>query len=408
MQDILHLSTLVGVWENQFQVNPQKNGFEFPSGNVTNVYLSSDSTFNVYFAFTLKNQIDSSDARERIHGNASGYFIAFPNSINNLSIPFPSASDVRTEIEKTEVLAKKSDVPTKEAIATQVESQIIDEADGKAVLEAIKNKIANENITVSAIQDGLAKANELKKVTDLLTADNTKFTATALANAPTGSGGTSGGLTSDQASQLQQTYRSLIATSYNLTSALADGATEIPIANTFSDGYFTGHYVVINDGAGNVVQRLITSHINTTGSMMLPPNMRKSVLQIDAIGAVANGSTVMIQVRTATQDGGLTDEQIQAITDIKAKTDAISIDADGFVQAIVEKTGYTLTEAERTAIATEVEKAMLNETDGKAILQAIKDKIGSENVSASTIVDAIKESSIGKDLNLIKTLKLTE
>lgn len=378
--------TIVGVTLNATtKLYVSTNGGTSYTQLTSTVYKYNSGTSSVKFKLEKGTLIQTDDYV--LASGITNQFTSFTNDVGvllqatetNLKAVIPSANTIKTEIESTTVLAKKADIKTEVEASTVLAKKT--DVPTKA---EIKTELETTNV--------LAKATEVAKVTGLLTSDNSKFTATALSNAPTGSGGTGGGLTAEQIAQLNRIERSQIAFQYATTASLADGATEIPIASTFTDGYFTGHYVVINDGAGSVVQRLITSHINTTGSMMLPPNMRKSVLQVEAIGAVASGSTVMIQVRTATQDGGLTSEQVQTLADI--------------LTALSDKTGYELTADERTAIATAVETALLNETDGSAILQAIKDKIGAENISASTIVDAIKESSIGSDISLIKMLNL--
>lgn len=60
------------------------------------------------------------------------------------------------------------------------------------------------------------------------------------------------------------------------------------------------------------------------------------------------------------------------------------------VWAAADKTGYSLTSAERTAIATAVEASILNEADGQQILNAIVGAIGNTNLSEVSLVAAIR------------------
>jgi hypothetical protein len=60
------------------------------------------------------------------------------------------------------------------------------------------------------------------------------------------------------------------------------------------------------------------------------------------------------------------------------------------VWAAADKTGYSLTSAERTAIATAVEASILNEADGQQILNAIVGAIGNSNVDQVALVAAIR------------------
>jgi hypothetical protein len=73
------------------------------------------------------------------------------------------------------------------------------------------------------------------------------------------------------------------------------------------------------------------------------------------------------------------------------------------VWAAADKTGYSLTSAERTAIAAAVEASILNEGDGQAVLNAIVAAIGNSNVDQIALVAAIRadlERTGGKLINL--------
>jgi hypothetical protein len=59
-------------------------------------------------------------------------------------------------------------------------------------------------------------------------------------------------------------------------------------------------------------------------------------------------------------------------------------------QVVVDKTGYTLTTGDKDAIAAAVETAVLNELDGKAVINAIVTAIGNSNVNETALVLAIR------------------
>lgn len=59
-------------------------------------------------------------------------------------------------------------------------------------------------------------------------------------------------------------------------------------------------------------------------------------------------------------------------------------------RTLTDKSGFSLTAAERTAIATAVEGAILNEGDGQAVLNAIVTAIGNTNLSEVSLVAAIR------------------
>jgi hypothetical protein len=60
------------------------------------------------------------------------------------------------------------------------------------------------------------------------------------------------------------------------------------------------------------------------------------------------------------------------------------------VWAAADKTGYSLTSAERTAIAAAVEGSLLNEGDGQQVLNAIVAAIGNTNLSEVSLVAAVR------------------
>ncbi len=60
------------------------------------------------------------------------------------------------------------------------------------------------------------------------------------------------------------------------------------------------------------------------------------------------------------------------------------------VNSALDRTGYSLTSAERSAIATAVEQSILNESDGQAILNAIVGAIGNQNIDQVALVAAIR------------------
>jgi hypothetical protein len=77
------------------------------------------------------------------------------------------------------------------------------------------------------------------------------------------------------------------------------------------------------------------------------------------------------------------------------------------VWAAADKTGYSLTSAERSAIAAAVEASILNEGDGQAVLNAIVAAIGNSNVDQIALVAAIRadlERTGGKLINLDATI----
>jgi hypothetical protein len=84
-------------------------------------------------------------------------------------------------------------------------------------------------------------------------------------------------------------------------------------------------------------------------------------------------------------------------------TPPTAADIASAVWSAADKTGYSLTSAERSAIAAAVESSILNESDGQAVLNAIVAAIGNSNVDQIALVAAIRadlERTGGKLINL--------
>jgi len=104
-----------------------------------------------------------------------------------------------------------------------------------------------------------------------------------------------------------------------------------------------------------------------------------------------NNLDATISSRLATS--GYTAPANADIVAIKAKTDQISFSAgniNAIAQIVNDKTGYSLTSAERQAIATAIELAIINEADGRQVIDAIVQAIGNENITAAAIAAQVR------------------
>lgn len=338
-QQILHSPTLVSVWENQIQTNTTKNGFVIPSGNQTHVYLSASSTAGAYLSFSIKYP-DASDARDRFHGTTAGQ-IQFATSVTTLTVAVPTASENAT------------------AVRTNLATELgrLDAKVSDAVLSAVQKQVLTD---LDSMTMGTGSA--------------AKFTATALENAPAstggGTGGTGGGLTATQSAQLATLHNTLVAHKFDLSAAVAEGATTLPIASAFEAGYFDGHYIVINDGSGSPIQRSISSH-TAMGPM--------ATLTLNApLPAIASGQTVNILIRTTTQDGAQAGDAM------------------------------ALTSSERTAIADATQAAIIDETDGKKVVDAIVKAVSTGGLTESAIAQAVSDKVERSGGKLDKAMKAAQ
>jgi hypothetical protein len=112
-----------------------------------------------------------------------------------------------------------------------------------------------------------------------------------------------------------------------------------------------------------------------------------------------------ISSRLAT--AGYTAPDNSGISAIKTKTDQITFtsgNVNAIAQVVSDKTGYALTSGERTAIATAVEAALINEADGQEIVNAIVTAIGNTNLDEVALVAAIR-SDIERSNGMLASTK---
>ena len=338
LTQLTHSPSMVLQLSSQIALNAARSGLEIPSGNDTTFRLG-DGSASIFLPFLVKHQATGVDARDRFFGSSEGSCIAFSTQVNQLSVAIPTASDNASAV--------------RTALSTE--------------LARIDASISSRStLSLSANQTGV-----LDSLNGMIAAG--KYTAAALENAPASSGGGTGGsgLTAAQAAQLARIHNTAIAHNFTLAAPIAQGATSIPLTG-FADGYFTGHYIVINDGAGNVVQRYISAHTANQLTLNAP------------VSAVTTGQVVNILVRTTTQDGADVSGITTAVTAIKAKTDNLPASPAAVGSAMA------LTTAERTAVADAVQAAIIDEDDGKKVVDAIVKAVSTSGLTESAIAAVVR------------------
>lgn len=158
-------------------------------------------------------------------------------------------------------------------------------------------------------------------------------------------------------------------------------ATAVVGGITGKDGL--GQFEVITTDVETSLGRLDTTV--SSRSTLTAPQVRTELSTELARLDVAISSRLASASYTAPDNAG--------ITAIKWKTDQFSFtgaNVNAIAQVVSDKTGYSLTSAERTAIAVAVEQSILNEWDGQAILNAIVGAIGNQNIDVIALVGAIR------------------
>ena len=165
--------------------------------------------------------------------------------------------------------------------------------------------------------------------------------------------------------------------------------------------------------------------ISSTASCVIIPISWANELTGDSfarLGAPA-GASISADIATRLATAGYTAPANADVTAIKAKTDVLtftgsyvqaqvkgqdnldfgalqktSLNAATPVVTVSDKTGFSLTSGERTAIANEVEAQIIDDTDSEKVLQAIVDKIAAANPSLEDLTLSAIASAIRTEL----------
>ena len=104
--------------------------------------------------------------------------------------------------------------------------------------------------------------------------------------------------------------------------------------------------------------------------------------------AIDNSATIAAAVWGYASGRTITGGTVDTLVNSPSVPSAAAI--AGAVWAAADKTGYSLTNAERQAISVAVQAGILNESDGQQILNAIVGAIGNQNVDQVALVAAIR------------------
>lgn len=139
----------------------------------------------------------------------------------------------------------------------------------------------------------------------------------------------------------------------------------------------------------------------TISSRLAPSGTLARVTLTDTVTTLTNAPTVpspsaiASQVRTelGTELGRLdasVSSRLASASYQAPSTPPTAAEITTAVWAAADKTGYSLSSTERSAIASALEGSLLNEADGQAVLNAIVGAIGNQNLSEVSLVAAIR------------------
>ena len=264
------------------------------------------------------------------------------------------------------------------AIATAVEQSILNENDGQAILNAIVGAIGNTNIDqvtlIAAIRADLERNGGMLAGRSTLTAGGVRAElSTELARldvavssrlAPTGTLSTVTTLTNAPNVPSAATIASQVRTELTTELSRLDVATSTRLASA-------SYSAAPTTAAIRTELSVELARLDTPVSSRLAPS-----------GTLARVTlTDTTTTLTSQPSFPATSEIASAVWSTPSRT---------VTGGSVDKTGYSLTSAERQAIATAVEQSILNESDGQAILNAIVGAIGNSSVDQVALVAAIR------------------
>jgi hypothetical protein len=155
----------------------------------------------------------------------------------------------------------------------------------------------------------------------------------------------------------------------------------------------------------------VRTELSTELSRLDVATSTRSTLTTGDLPSVPSAASVASAVRTELTELSNLDASVSSRLAGSAytapSTPPSAADIASAVWAAADKTGYSLTSAERSAIAAAVESSILNEGDGQAVLNAIVGAIGNSNVDQIALVAAIRadlERTGGKLINLDATI----
>lgn len=259
------------------------------------------------------------------------------------------------------------------AIAIAVETALLDETDGRQLINAIASSVSTANVDTAALTAAIRA--EMERTGGLL--DLTLKRNDARLNnldAPI-SGISDGGGSVNLQPVLDAIALTMQANDPRIPQIVAAVLTTIP--DMIAD---------VPTVAENQAGMATTAQITALGSPVQTNDARLSNLDVAVSSAQTDLAPVLTAIAATLQSN---DSRLASLTAIQTVTDQLTFQG-GEVRAIVDKTGYSLTAAERTAIATAVEAALLNEGDGQQLLDAIALAIDNSNVDQVALVAAIR------------------
>jgi hypothetical protein len=414
-QRIMNMPALVWTWDNPIKANALSQKIIIPDGNPITMYLTEDSTALVTITCPVVHEATGKSADDRVKGNTHGLYIklgsqasaetaglvdtivsllggpAFDSGTHGLS----KVKDAVSQVQTTVNALHNTDISS---LATHADAVAI----GQAVTALGQPLQASAYTAPTAAPSAAAVATAVRTElgTELANLDAKVSTRSTLKAADIPAGLTAAqvwthadrsltvasGLTEAQAQTLT-TINTTVNALHNTdisglathADAMAIGQAVTALGQPLQASAYTAPTAAPSAAA---VATAVRAELGTELAHLDADISTRSTLAATDIPAGLTADQVWRHTdRTLSLASGLTPEQQQALDDLQAA-----------VADLLKAADYTAPPTAQ-AIATQVELAVLDDGDGRTLLQAIADKIGNENLSAATVAAAVWAAS---------------
>ena len=356
-QRIMNMPALVWTWDNPIKANALSQKIIIPDGNPITMYLTQSSNALVTITCPVVHESTGKSADDRVKGNAAGLYIKLGSQASA-----ETAGLVDTIIARLGGPAFDTDTHGLSIVRAAITAT-------KTVTDAVKAKTDNLPAQPAAVGDAMtltAAYDSAKTAATQASVDAVKTKVDTLENADL-----SGLATAEQVTAIG--------------SPLQAADYEAPANADIASIKTTVEAIEPTDLSG--IPAAVRTELATELAHLDAKVSTRSTLKATDIPAGLTAAQVWTHAdRTLTVASGLTPEQQQAMDELQTA-----------VADLLKASDYTAP-PNASDIAAQVELAIIKNGDGRALLQAIADKIGNENLSAATVAAAVWAAS-GRSLS---------
>lgn len=365
-QRIQHIPALVWTWVSPVTANATSQKILIPTGNPIEMFLTEASNASVKITCPVIHADTGSSADDRVRGNSDGFSIILGSPATAESAGLQAAivaslggPNFNTEDHGLSVLKADQDL-------------------AKAVLDLVKSAVDAIKPRTDLIPDEPAAVGSAMTLTGDYDAAKTAATQSSV-DAVGSDLVTMGGLVLGLPTLPEIEASTVLAKATDVTAVPAAVRAELATELARIDAPISSRSTLTTGDipAGLTAAQVRTELTPELARIDVAVSTRSTLTAHDIPAGLTANDVWSHAARTLTVASGLTPAQQQALTDLQTE-----------VGKLLKAADYTAP-ATAAAIAAQVELAMLSDGDGRALLQAIADKIGNENLSAAAVAAAV-------------------